>query len=109
MRCATCWRRSAKCERRGLFALAEAPALVASRLELATRFGAAMTAVLLTVAIIGDVTADVGVSEPLEAPAGARAELASAPATADESARSAAAAAPAVPTMAALAAAADRG
>ena len=47
------------------FALAEAPALVASRLELATRFGAAMTAVLLTVAIIGDVTAGGGVSEPL--------------------------------------------
>ena len=73
------------------FALAEPPAPVASRLELATRFGAAMTAVLLTVAIIGDVTA--------------RAELAAAPAAADESAGSAAAAAPAVPTMAALAAA----
>lgn len=86
------------------FALAEPPVPVASRLELATRFGAAMTAVLLTVAVVGDVTTGGGVSEPLEAPVAARAELAAAPAAADESTESAAAAAPAVPTIAALAA-----
>ena len=91
------------------FALAGPPAPVASRLELATRFGAAMTAVLLTVAIIGDVTTGGDVSEPLEAPAAARAELAAAPAAADGSTESAAAAAPAVPTMAALAAPAPAG
>ncbi len=91
------------------FALAEPPAPLASRLELATRFGAAMTAVLLTVAIIGDVTTGGGVSEPLEAPVAARAELAAAPAAADESTESAAAAAPAVPTIAALAAPAPVG
>ena len=86
------------------FALAEPPAPVASRLELATRLGAAMTAVLLTVAIIGDVTTGGDVSEPLEAAVAARPELAAAPAAADESTESAAAAAPAVPTIAALAA-----
>ncbi len=91
------------------FALAAPPAPVASRLELATRFGAAMTAVLLTVAIIGDVTTGDGVSEPLQAPVAARAELAAAPAVADESTESAAAAAPAVPTIAALAAPAPAG
>ncbi len=89
------------------FALAAPPAPVASRLELATRFGAAMTAVLLAVAIIGDVITGGGVSEPLEAPAAARAELAAVPAAADESMESAAAAAPAVPTVAALAAPAE--
>lgn len=80
------------------FALTEPPAPVASRLELATRFGAAMTAVLLTVAIIGDVTTGGVVSEPLEAPVAARAELAAAPAEGDEAEKGAQAAAAAAPT-----------
>ena len=88
------------------FTLEAAPAPPrASRPELATRIGAATAAVLLAAVLIGDVaTTGNGRDTLTEAPAAARAELASAPAAEPEAAGEAADGAPATPTVPALAA-----
>ena len=87
------------------FTLEAAPAPPrASRPELATRIGAAAAAMLLAAVLIGDVaTTGNGRDTRAEAPAAARAELASPPAAAPETAGKAAAGAatPAVPALAA--------